>query len=184
MPRVRRGVSHIQKGHLVVKPSNATAPRWLQSDHEREAPASPSTPKKPYHALPGLPPPKRPGRPKGSVNRNTVLLRDAVMMAADLAGKQLDKKNKDHLGLVRYLKWLAINEPSSFVSLLGRIIPLQIDAKIRNEMVTNTRSELLQILSDRGLPVQSIFDLPPEDYKVNGELDHNSDEQEASLNEH
>lgn len=56
-----------------------------------------------------------PGRPKGSVNRITGLLKDAILEAASRAG--------EGEGLVGYLQKQAIENPTAFLSLLGRVLP-------------------------------------------------------------
>lgn len=58
------------------------------------------------------------GRPKGSPNKTTALLKDAILLAAEKAG------GKD--GLVGYLKLQALENPGPFMSLLGRVMPTQI----------------------------------------------------------
>lgn len=62
--------------------------------------------------------PKSPGRPKGSVNKTTALLKDAILRAAELAG------GED--GLVGYLQLQAAENPGPFMALLGKVLPMQI----------------------------------------------------------
>jgi len=62
--------------------------------------------------------PKSPGRPKGSVNKTTALLKDAILKAAENAG------GKD--GLVGYLQTQATANPGPFMSLLGKVLPMQV----------------------------------------------------------
>ena len=64
--------------------------------------------------LPG----RGPGRPKGSPNKTSALLKDAILMAAQKAGGKG--------GLVAYLKTQAIENPVAFLALLGKVLPLQI----------------------------------------------------------
>lgn len=59
-----------------------------------------------------------PGRPPGTPNRMTVLLKDALLQAATEAG------GKD--GLVGYLRTQAIKNPGPFMQQLGKVLPLQI----------------------------------------------------------
>lgn len=58
------------------------------------------------------------GRPKGSPNKTTALLKDAILKAADKAG------GKD--GLVGYLTSQARANPQSFLPLLGKVLPMQV----------------------------------------------------------
>jgi hypothetical protein len=61
--------------------------------------------------------PKTGGRRKGVVNKTTALLKDAVLQAAEAAG--------DKEGMVGYLTVQAKANPTAFMSLLGRVLPLQ-----------------------------------------------------------
>lgn len=58
------------------------------------------------------------GRRKGTPNKTTALLKDAVLEAATKAGKDG--------GLVAYLTTQAILNPAPFMALLGKVLPLQI----------------------------------------------------------
>ena len=57
------------------------------------------------------------GRRKGSVNKTTALLKDAVLQAAEAAG--------DKEGMVGYLTTQTKQNPTAFMSLLGRVLPIQ-----------------------------------------------------------
>lgn len=59
-----------------------------------------------------------PGRKKGQVNKTTALLKDAIIQAAEKAGGKG--------GLVGYLETQAADNPGPFLSLLGKVLPLQI----------------------------------------------------------
>lgn len=59
-----------------------------------------------------------PGRPKGVPNKTTALLKDAILQAAQNAG------GKD--GLVGYLQSQATANPGPFMSLLGKVLPMQV----------------------------------------------------------
>lgn len=65
--------------------------------------------------------PNRAGRPKGTQNKTTRLLKDAILMAAQAAGG--GKKD----GLVKYLTVQAKENPPAFMTLLGKVLPLQIE---------------------------------------------------------
>lgn len=66
---------------------------------------------------------KRPGagRPKGVPNKLTALLKDAILKAAELAGE--DGKGKN--GMVGYLTAQASANPGPFMTLLGKVLPIQ-----------------------------------------------------------
>ena len=59
------------------------------------------------------------GRKKGTPNKTTALLKDAILEAAEQAG--------DKEGLVGYLKTQADKNPGPFMALLGRVLPKQLD---------------------------------------------------------
>jgi|UPI000465C104 hypothetical protein len=61
-----------------------------------------------------------PGRPKGSVNKTTALLKDAILKAAEQAGGGGEE------GLVNYLTAQASESPAAFMSLLGKVLPMQV----------------------------------------------------------
>ena len=61
--------------------------------------------------------PKTGGRKRGVTNKTTALLKDAVLQAAEAAG--------DKGGMVGYLTTQAKQNPTAFMSLLGRVLPLQ-----------------------------------------------------------
>lgn len=66
--------------------------------------------------------PPGPGRPKGSPNKTTRVLKEAMLLAAERAGS--DGKGKD--GLVGYLTRLAIRHPTTFGPMLARTMTLQV----------------------------------------------------------
>lgn len=58
------------------------------------------------------------GRAKGTPNKTTALLKDAILKAAEQAG------GDD--GLVGYLKTQAAANPGPFMALLGKVLPMQV----------------------------------------------------------
>jgi hypothetical protein len=68
--------------------------------------------------IPSKPGERRGGRQKGTTNKTTALLKDAILEAASLAG------GKD--GLVGYLLTQATTNPGPYLSLLGKVLPLQL----------------------------------------------------------
>jgi hypothetical protein len=58
------------------------------------------------------------GRKKGTPNKVSALLKDAILTAAEEAG------GKE--GLIGYLRQQAKNNPAPFMGLLGKVLPMQI----------------------------------------------------------
>ena len=65
------------------------------------------------------------GRKKGTPNKTTALLKDAILEAAEQAG--------DKEGLVGYLKAQADKNPGPFMALLGKVLPKQLDVDAKTE---------------------------------------------------
>ena len=74
--------------------------------------------------------PKTGGRQKGTLNKTSALLKDAVLEAADTAG------GKE--GLVGYLRVQARENPVAFMGLLGKLVPSQISAEVTQRVATVT----------------------------------------------
>ena len=91
------------------------------------------------------------GREKGQKNRTTVLLKEAIIMAA--AAEGLDTKGKD--GLVGYLRRLSRREPAVFGRLMEKLLPYQLTGKDGSPMqVTHTTKEqFIERFKERGLPL-------------------------------
>lgn len=66
------------------------------------------------------------GRPKGSPNKTTKAIREAVVEAFDKAGG------------VDYLVQLAKDDPKTFCGLIGRVIPLQVEGEMDQNIVFKT----------------------------------------------
>lgn len=62
-----------------------------------------------------------PGRPKGTLNKTTALLKDAILQAAEKAGNKVGDE-----GMVSYLVEQAEDNPGPFLGLLGKVLPMQI----------------------------------------------------------
>lgn len=63
-----------------------------------------------------------PGRPKGSPNKTTALLKEAIIKAAEEVGEDGNGKGD----LTGYLRFLARGEPKAFAGLLGKVLPMQV----------------------------------------------------------
>ncbi|WP_019218686.1 hypothetical protein [Bartonella florencae] len=68
-----------------------------------------------------MPPKAGQGRVKGVPNKNTRLLKEAIIKAAELAGNKYGNE-----GLVSYLEKQALKCPAAYLALLGKILPLQV----------------------------------------------------------
>lgn len=62
--------------------------------------------------------PKTGGRKKGTPNKTTALLKDAILHAAENAGGES--------GLTGYLESQARDNPTAFMTLLGKVLPFQL----------------------------------------------------------
>jgi len=70
------------------------------------------------------------------------LLKEATLLAAELAGQQATGV-KEGAGLVEYLKIQAIENPAPFMSLLGKILPLQVTGENGGAIETIARIEIV-----------------------------------------
>ena len=62
------------------------------------------------------------GRARGTPNKTTALLKEAIIKAAEATGE--DGKGKGRL--TGYCKFLATSEPKAFAQLLGKVLPMQV----------------------------------------------------------
>lgn len=63
-----------------------------------------------------------PGRPKGSVNKTTAAIKEMVVQALDEAGG------------VDYLKTQAATNPTAFLTLVGKVLPLQVAGSLDHQV--------------------------------------------------
>ncbi len=82
------------------------------------------------------------GRKKGTPNKTTKLLKDAILKAADKAG---GKK-----GLVGYLETQAKENPGPFMALLGKVLPLQLAGDQDNPLQFIGRIERVIVDAPKG----------------------------------
>jgi hypothetical protein len=73
------------------------------------------------------------GRPKGSPNKTTALLKDAILEAAQAAG--------GNGGMVGYLTLQAIENPGPFMALLGKVLPTQIAGEGGGAVIVRLESD-------------------------------------------
>jgi hypothetical protein len=96
----------------------------------------------------GDPRPPNAGRAKGKRNRTTIMLKEAILKAAELCGE--DGKGKQ--GMTGYLLMLAKKEKPVFARLLEKVLPLQLHMKDETPRQYSPK-EAADRLRDRGLPV-------------------------------
>lgn len=84
------------------------------------------------------------GRKKGSVNKTTAMLKEAILGAATATGS--DSNGKD--GLMGYCAFLATTEPKAFAGLLGKVLPMQVTGENGGPIRSVTRVELVALASD------------------------------------
>jgi hypothetical protein len=116
----------------------------------------------------GKPGVDNPGRPRGGINKNTRLLKEAIMLAAEIEGQDGEGKGK----LVGFLRRVAQEDLRAFCALLGRIIPLQVEQKTIDSKPKRTTyktvEEVKRELASRGITMEVMFkimqtDAPPID---------------------
>ena len=66
--------------------------------------------------------PGNPGKPVGAVSKTTKTLKEAILLAAELSGR--DGRGSE--GLVGYLQRVADEDVKAFATLLGKVLPLQV----------------------------------------------------------
>ena len=77
------------------------------------------------------------GRKKGVPNKTTALLKDAILKAAEAAG--------DKEGMIGYLTIQANENPTAFMTLLGKVLPM--DATIKHDLTDPIKELFAQIAS-------------------------------------
>jgi hypothetical protein len=90
--------------------------------------------KKPKHGHGGLR--AGAGRPRGSKNKISLALKEAILAALD------------NLGGVRYLERLAVENSSAFAGLLGKVLPTTLEASESDGGPTTIRFERVIVMPD------------------------------------
>jgi len=98
-----------------------------------------------------------PGRPRGGINKHTRILKEAVMLAAELEGQDGQGKGK----LTGFMRKVAQEDLRAFCMLLGRIIPLQVEQKTIDDRPKRTTyksvEEVKRELASRGIDMEIMF---------------------------
>jgi hypothetical protein len=85
------------------------------------------------------------GRTKGTPNKTTALLKDAILEAAVQAGKKE--------GLVGYLTRQADDNPAAFLTLLGKVLPLTLQGDPEKPLVMQHNIKPAERLRDMVIQV-------------------------------
>jgi hypothetical protein len=108
--------------------------------------------------------PEGSGRKRGTPNRMTTTLKEAVIAAAELVGeKKWNEKTGEYEpgegGLVGYMVHLALHNESVFAMLLGRVLPMHFNAEVRIAPKRyETEEEVRAMCEERGIPFEPLFD--------------------------
>lgn len=86
------------------------------------------------------------GRQKGTPNKMTKLLREAILQAAENAGDG---------DIVSYLTTQAQQNPGPFMSLLGKVLPLTLQGDEEGGPVRVERIELVPLVNDNSTDTAS-----------------------------
>jgi hypothetical protein len=97
------------------------------------------------------------GRRKGVPNKTTLILKQAILRAAEAVGS--DGSGKD--GLTGYLMMIAERHPREMVFLISKVLPLQVSADPESPQVVVFRSaaDVRRELDQRGIDINSLANL-------------------------
>ena len=98
-----------------------------------------------------------PGRKRGAINKHTRILKEAIMLAAEIEGQDGNGKGK----LVGFMRKVAQEDLRAFCMLLGRVIPLQVEQRTIDETPKSTTyrsmEDVQRELASRGVSVELMF---------------------------
>ena len=125
--------------------------------------------------------PRLAGRPRGGINRNSQLLKNALLIAGAVTGDRfvvreiiesskqeaLDKDGmriageleeivEQHGPLVGYLSWLAEYHPAAYSSMLGKVLPLQIRVDSHKDIQYRTLADVQRDIDALSEPLRRI----------------------------
>jgi hypothetical protein len=97
----------------------------------------------------------RAGRPKGARNKLTKSTAELLLLAAGEVGDSITPGVDGKGGVLGYLKVSAVTERRAFLALIGRGLPVHVNATVAHKPVM-TLDEVVAELKARGLPAQLI----------------------------
>ena len=89
------------------------------------------------------------GRKKGTPNKTSKLMKESIILAAERSGQamveKLYGKSQDEAdqrfveqakkdGMTAYLQIMAEAQPTAFMSLMGKVLPMQVNAEVEGEV--------------------------------------------------
>jgi hypothetical protein len=107
------------------------------------------------------------GRPKGALNKLTKTMQALFIQAATEVGDSDVPGEDGKGGVLGYLKVSAVVERKAFMILLGRALPIQVNATVAHKAILS-REEAIAELKLRGLPDELIEMLKPVEYLLEG----------------
>jgi hypothetical protein len=107
------------------------------------------------------------GRPKGALNKLTKNTQALLIQAATEVGDSDVPGEDGKGGLLGYFKASAVLERKAYMILLGRGLPLRVNATVTHKAIL-TREEAIAELKLRGLSDQIIDLLQPDEYVLEG----------------
>ena len=101
-----------------------------------------------------------PGRPKGARNRvGAELAREILQAAADTGFMVRDEHGNWQAskegGVRGYLRWATINEPKTYLGMMGWVLPFNVVQEQPEELIM-THEQILARLEERGLPTDLV----------------------------
>jgi len=93
------------------------------------------------------------GRAVGSTNKHTRVLREAILLAAELEGQDGKGKGK----IVGYMRRMANEDMKAFATLLRAVIPLQIETRgseEKAEVTYHSVDDVRRELASRGISME------------------------------
>lgn len=84
------------------------------------------------------------GRKKGTPNKTTKSLKEAILAAAEAVGQDGNGKG----GTQGYLEQLAVTEPKAFAGLLGKVLPMVVAGDADSPLQSITHIKLVPMVPD------------------------------------
>jgi len=98
------------------------------------------------------------GRPKGVPNKVTNTFRDLLLQAAHEVGDSREEGKDGQGGVLGYLKKAAVREEKTFLLMMARILPLKINAEIKQLKEKISLEEAVAELKECGLdPLLALY---------------------------